>query len=212
MQVAKSERQLETGDLPECLVLWRCIGCGAMGNSAFCTGSCAYRKVEIISADEYAQLFGIFETAREQAERLNALVREIGALDEMQSDFESAYRSLQAQARKIFHSADNNEETPPNALNTEVEPAIVWQCLTCGLVEAPQPCLGVCIRRSGEFLNADRHVELEARLVAVQCQTSKLRVLIRQFASVTPHVGQWQKASRFFEERAIKLLHSASPD
>jgi hypothetical protein len=66
MQVSESNRlELETSQLPESLVLSRCIGCGAMGNSEPCAGACAYRKLAIVSADEYAELLESFYAIKE---------------------------------------------------------------------------------------------------------------------------------------------------
>ena len=33
---------------PETLALWRCIGCGAMGNAAECTGSCDFKRLFLL--------------------------------------------------------------------------------------------------------------------------------------------------------------------
>lgn len=212
MQVSEPNKlELETSRLPESLVLWRCIGCGAMGNSEPCAGACAFRKLAIVSANEYAELLEGFYTIKEQAERMEAVVRQIAALREVQDDHERAYRKLQLQAREILRSADYGETSRQNTVDPEFEPAIVWLCATCGQVEAPQSCLGVCVRRNGEFLSADHYAALAARTELEQGQAREFHALVRQMAWVAPHVGQWETACRAFQEKATKLLDSASP-
>ncbi len=212
MQVSESERlKLETRRLPECLILWRCIGCGAMGNSEPCAGACKFRKLEIVSAAEYAELLENFDAIKEQADRLAAVVREIAALGDEQSDYERVYRKLQLRAREILRSADYDETSRQDTVDPEFEPATVWLCATCGQVEAPQSCLGICVRRNGEFLSADPYVELAARTEAEQRQARELRALVRQLAWVAPHVGQWEKACRAFQDKATKLLNCTPP-
>ena len=42
---------IEDLDLPDCLTLWRCIGCGAMGNAAECTGDCDFQRRFVVDAE-----------------------------------------------------------------------------------------------------------------------------------------------------------------
>jgi hypothetical protein len=210
MQVSVSDRpEPETSHIPECLMLWRCIGCGAMGNSELCTGACAYRKLEIVGADEYADLLETFEAIEQQAERLEAVVKKIAAVGIEQTDFEDAYRRLQVKAREILRSVDFGGSSWQNAVDPDYEPATVWLCTTCGQIEAPQPCLGVCIRRNGEFLRADHHVALVGRIGSEHRRARELGALVRQLAWVAPHAGQCEKACRAFQAKAITLLNSA---
>jgi len=34
-----------------------------------------------------------------------------------------------------------------------------WQCIGCGRIEAPQPCIGVCQDRKVQFVYAGEHEE-----------------------------------------------------
>jgi hypothetical protein len=203
--------ELEGGQLPDCLTLWRCIGCGAMGNSEPCTGTCAFRKLEIASADEYAELLEGFATIAEQAERLAVVVQEIAVLGGSSNDHEHDYRSLQIRARETLRLVQQGESSRKLIVTPADEYATVWLCGTCGQIEAPQSCLGVCIRRNGEFLRADHYAELAARIEAQLRKAHELRSLVLQLAWVAPRAGQWEQACRAFQEKAVELLRSAQP-
>jgi hypothetical protein len=203
--------ELAEGQLPECLTLWRCIGCGAMGNAEQCTGACAYQKLYVVSAEEHAELLENFAAIKRQEQCLEAVVQDIAALTEERSHPESAYRDLQTSARTLFRSLDHEALSSQNLSVPDDERAIVWSCATCGQVEAPQPCLGICIRRNGDFLRASDHDELAARAEVAQVRARELAALVRQFVWVAPHAGQWDAARRAFQEKAIKLLIPAPP-
>jgi hypothetical protein len=195
----------------ESLVLWRCVGCGAMGNNQPCSGACTYRQLAVVSADEYAELLESLFAIKDQAERLYAVVRKIAGLRDVQDSFEPAYARLQRLARECLRSPDHNETFWRKPVDAEFEPATVWLCATCGQVEAPQSCLGICIRRDGEFLRADHYVDLAAQIETMQRRAHDLTTLVRQLARVAPHAGQFEKTCRVFQEKAIKLLDFAPP-
>ena len=180
------QRELDTRLYPECLVLWRCIGCVAMGNSEPCAGACKFRKLEIVGAVEYAELVENFAAIKEQTNRLQAMVGEISGLGEEQSDYEHAYRELQRHAGEFLRSSDRDELSGLDKIGQEFEPATVWLCATCGQVEAPQSCLGVCIRRNGEFLRADHYVALAIQIEEEQRHAREFLALVRQLAWVAP--------------------------
>jgi hypothetical protein len=125
--------------------------------------------------------------------------------------FAPAYARLQRVARECLQSADHNETFWRKPVDPEFETATVSLCATCGQVEAPQSCLGICIRRNGEFLRADHYVELAAQIETMQRRAHDLIALVRQLARVAPHAGQYKKTCRAFQEKAIKLLDFTLP-
>jgi hypothetical protein len=193
------------------LVLWRCVGCGAMGNNQPCAGACAFRKLAVVSADEYADLLDSLFAIKDEAERLEAVVGEIAGLRDVLDNFEHAYGGLQRLARECLRSANHDETFWRKPVDPDFEAATVWLCATCGQVEAPQSCLGICIRRNGEFLRADHYVELAAQIETMQRRARDLMALVRQLARVAPHAGQCEKTCRAFQEKAIRLLDFAPP-
>lgn len=78
-----------------------------------------------------------------------------------------------------------------------------WQCIGCGRVEAPQPCIGVCQDRKVELVVADAH---RRSIAAAEERIAQLEALARQIASVTPHEGECQRTWKALQRRARALL------
>jgi hypothetical protein len=83
-----------------------------------------------------------------------------------------------------------------------------WQCIGCGRIEGPQPCIGVCQDRKVEFVYAPEHDETLAELARVRGEMQALTVLIRQLAHTTPREGEWERTYRALQARARRALES----
>ena len=88
------------------------------------------------------------------------------------------------------------------------ERMIAWQCIGCGRIEAPQPCIGVCQDRKVQFVYASEHDETLAELARVRGEVQALTVLIRQLAHTTPREGEWEHTYRALQARARRALES----
>jgi hypothetical protein len=86
------------------------------------------------------------------------------------------------------------------------ERAPIWLCHTCGQIEAPQACLGVCIRPVQEFVRAKHYDELLEQLRIANRQAQELSGLIRRLAWVSPRCGQWDRTIQAFRDQALTLL------
>ncbi len=86
------------------------------------------------------------------------------------------------------------------------ERVTAWQCIGCGRIEGPQPCIGVCQDRRVDFVYASEHDEALAELARVRRQTEALADFVRQLARITPHEGEWESAYRALQERARRTL------
>ena len=80
-----------------------------------------------------------------------------------------------------------------------IERVPVWQCIGCGRIEAPQPCIGVCRDRKTELGYATDYDELAAHLMA-------LSAVVRQIATITPREGEWERSYKALQARARQLL------
>ena len=45
---------------PDALTLWRCIGCGAMGNARDCVAACDFKRAFVVDAASHADLLEYF--------------------------------------------------------------------------------------------------------------------------------------------------------
>ena len=73
-----------------------------------------------------------------------------------------------------------------------VERLKVWQCIGCGRIDHPRPCVGVCQDKKAELVNAEDYERAEA--------------LLRRIAFTTPRAGEFESAWRAFQRDARALL------
>jgi hypothetical protein len=72
----------------------------------------------------------------------------------------------------------------------------VWQCVGCGRIDDPRPCVGICRDEKVEYVLASGH----------ERQLAALLQLARRIAFTTPRDGEWESSYRALQERARKLL------
>lgn len=87
---------------------------------------------------------------------------------------------------------------------TAVERYDAWQCIGCGKIEAPQPCIGVCRDVKVQFVSA-------AEYDALACEAEALRSVVRQIATITPRAGEFERSYRGLQSRARELLGKRPP-
>ena len=81
-----------------------------------------------------------------------------------------------------------------------------WQCIGCGRIEAPQPCIGVCQDRKVEFVYASDHKEALVELEASRRKASALEALARRLASTNPRKDGWEHSYRAMQAQARATL------
>jgi hypothetical protein len=91
-------------------------------------------------------------------------------------------------------------------LSTTVDIVTVWQCIGCGRIEAPQPCIGVCQDRLARFVAAADHEEALARLQAAQQKAAALEGLMHRLTLTSPREGEWKNCYMTFQAEARRLL------
>jgi hypothetical protein len=113
---------------------------------------------------------------------------------------------------------------------TERYPA--WQCVGCGRIDGPQPCVGICRDRKVELVDAAeldraqarvaeseqraqaRVAESEQRAQAriaeseqrAQARITELERLLQVLAHTTPHADAWERSWLQLQARARELL------
>src|SRR5689334_5463763 len=81
----------------------------------------------------------------------------------------------------------------------EVNRIKVWQCVGCGRIDDPQPCVGICRDEKREYVCAADH---DAAMARGRSDLEVLRHVARELATVTPRAGQWEQTYRALQERA----------
>ena len=75
----------------------------------------------------------------------------------------------------------------------------VWQCIGCGRIDHPRPCVGICQDRPAELVPA-------ADYDALECRNAALEALLRRIAFTTPRAGDFESAWRALQEAARAAL------
>ncbi|HXS53103.1 MAG TPA: hypothetical protein VN782_11265 [Usitatibacter sp.] len=88
-------------------------------------------------------------------------------------------------------------------MSPEIARIQVWQCVGCGRIDLPRPCVGICRDEKKAYVTAEDHDAVVAQL---QAETEKLRRLVREIAGVTPRAGEFERGYRALQERARRLL------
>ena len=79
----------------------------------------------------------------------------------------------------------------------------VWQCVGCGRIEDPQPCVGICRDVKAEFVPAQAHDEALAR---TREEIDALHAIVRRIAGTTPREGQVEGTWRALQQQAREAL------
>ena len=83
-----------------------------------------------------------------------------------------------------------------------------WQCIGCGRIEAPQPCIGICQDRKVELVYASELVAAREEAQGAVQSSQALKALVRRLAWTTPHDGDWERSYRSLQQQARQLLQA----
>jgi len=77
-----------------------------------------------------------------------------------------------------------------------------WQCIGCGKIEAPQPCIGVCRDRKILMVAKDEHERVAKELARARGLLQMAVDMLGRVAHSTPREGQWERSYRALQEQA----------
>ena len=86
--------------MSEYVKAWQCIGCGKIEAPQTCVGICQDRKVEFVYAFEHNAVLAQLADTTMVRDSLAALLRRLAFTTPRNGDWEGAFRSYQAEARK----------------------------------------------------------------------------------------------------------------
>lgn len=178
-----------------------------MSRFGTCDGGCGEQKLELVPAVQYDMLAAFASSGRTRAEAFGAVVEEFASRQPGADEWEAAYRSVQDVARIILGRHPEVDPRGPDG-DEPVEFATTWWCAACGGIDAPQPCLGICVWRSVEWVNGIRYLEQREGVLAERDTEARLRGLVRRVASVTPRDGQWERGWRALAADAGEMFQA----
>jgi hypothetical protein len=166
-----------------------------------CIGTCDDRRVELVHAVAHDRLLAERDEERRRGDVFVELARRVASA-EPDGGWEAAYRGMQGAARAALRAAGPGVE--PSAEEDDVVSG--WWCASCGRLEAPQPCLGICIHRPDELVRGDVHADAAADAAAARKRAAGLGALARRAAWATPRAGHWEDSGRALVLEARRLL------
>lgn len=89
-----------------------------------------------------------------------------------------------------------------------------WQCIGCGRIEAPQPCIGVCKDRKVFMVGKDEHERVLAKNAALRAQLEQAHAMLLRFGLAKPREGQWESSWNALQAQlrdALAVLAQARP-
>jgi hypothetical protein len=193
---------------PRRLSIPGCIGCGAMRQYESCAGACRDRRLELVSGGDYDELTAAAAACRVRIEGLQAVVAELARAEPGPGEWRVAHQAVRQSARSALRRFGPAAKGRDDELPSPAETVIVWRCQDCGGVDAPQPCIDVCVWGPVDWVDAASYESERSRVAVEHVVEQSLAGLLRRFAFATPRDGQWERSWRAFQSQARLALRS----
>ena len=191
---------------PVRLTIPTCVGCGSMREFESCPGICRERQLELVSAAEYDELAAAAARCRIRIGRLLPVVEELASDEPQRAGWRERYESVQERGRVVLRAAGQPTRQTSEGEAWSTETTVVWRCPDCGGLEATQPCIGVCIWRPFDWVEAGAFATERAQALREIELERSLCELVSRFARVTPRDGEWERNWRAFRGQARAVL------
>jgi hypothetical protein len=156
-----------------------------------------------VPAGDHDQALATLAHEHRRVLALGVPVKRLAAAD-ARDESERTYRQLQREARRTLVTLAAEPLIP--AEPAEPLRVATWACRTCGRIEAPQPCVGICVKNRTEMFAAADHDEILAAAADAHRRAEQLGALVRKLAWATPHRDQYARSHRALRTEAHKLL------
>jgi len=164
-----------------------CIGCGAMERWGTCDTACSEHRLDLVSAADFDALEVERSAVRAGVDACRPVVETLAGTDPGQEGWQAAYRASQRAALAVLSRHESHEGSDERA-----EHVTTWWCAECGGIDAPQPCLGICVWRPADWVNRTGY-EAARSLAAGERDVERAMVgVLRRVACVTPREGHWE--------------------
>lgn len=175
-----------------------CIGCGRVDAPQLCPQGCDERAVDLVFGDALDAALAELADAVDGVRALRGLVlRSVSA--------EVTPRAVQAEARSVLRVVKASSAGQVGTGDGVIR-FTAWVCGRCGWMEAPQPCLGVCVFRPVWLVAAQEYDTVRSDCLRAVRRLGELTALVGQLAWVTPRAGEWEESRRVWEARARSSL------
>src|ERR1017187_3415787 len=176
-----------------------------------CEGACSEHKRELVSGGDYDDLKAAAAACRARIQGLRAVVGELARIEPGPDEWRGAYEARQQSSRSLLRRSRSAPGGGDDDLLSPAETVIVWRCQDCGGVDAPQPCIDVCIWGPADWVDAASYESERSRAAVDREGEQSLAGLLRRFAFATPRERQWERSWRAFHSQARLALRSREP-
>jgi hypothetical protein len=189
-----------------------CIGCGAVDIPRECIGTCLDHPFGLVRTGDMREAEAALEATGTAAAVLEDLAVDLaGGSAPTEGTWDEALGAVRARAREGLHAlAVATSSTAAGPGDDDVVTG--WRCESCGRVEAPRPCIGVCTREPVEMVDATAYRAVWQALGQARERAESLAGLARRVAWTTPRSGQWERTYRAWQAgaRALVARHPGS--
>lgn len=81
-----------------------------------------------------------------------------------------------------------------------------WQCIGCGRIEAPQPCIGVCRDRKILMVAKEDYESACAERDRSRALVADAIGMLQRVVHSTPRDGQWERSYRALQDQAREAI------
>lgn len=195
-------------ELPPTLTLWFCVGRGSKGNFADCTGDCSTERIDVVPAETFADLFEAKTVVVEQPAIVAKSLHQFSELVAPGGATEEFWSGTRDKARDVLSALEGTSSRMQSIAFDREQAAEVWRCSTCGSVEATSPGIGVCLRKTVDFVSLET-CELQAKDVADLSEAVDAAIMMfRLLRGVAPRDGKWELCAKHFQTAVSDLLMS----
>jgi hypothetical protein len=170
-----------------------CIGCGARHRDGECPEGCSDVPLDLVDAADLQALSAATEAREVRIAALQELAETVAAGAPV------GWPALQDRARAALRLP------APDVPDMEIIQA--WGCPRCGRVEAPQPCIGVCIFRPRMVADVREYQQLAPRAEQAVAAERALSGVARLISIVAPRPGREEATLAIVRARARHALH-----
>ncbi len=175
-----------------------------MGTSGTCETGCGERKLELVRGSAHDSLVALHAETRAALDALRPVAELLMRDPPSDGSLPAAYESLQIAARSALRRHPRDLCLDPAWAPLEV--ATTWWCPRCGGIDAPQPCLDVCVWRRVQWVERHAHEAVRGRALRERERERELRSLLRLISSVRPREGAGLRTWNALRERALRAL------
>ena len=185
-----------TETLTSHLTVATCIGCGRRNRPGECPQGCPDVPLDLVDDAALQALAAATEARAIRIAPLQELAETVAAGAAV------GWPALQDRARAALRLP------APNLPDIEIIQA--WGCPRCGRIDAPQPCLGICVFQPRTVADVREYRQLAPRAEQAVAADRALSHIARLISTVTPRAGREEATIAAVRAQARHALHQLS--